>query len=79
MRSTCKIILKDGKVQSTKTSLDFCFHTDINGEEGLTSGEISGEGGGRGESGPEGVAGPGAEGGGRCPGREANVLGPEVD
>ena len=25
------------------------------------------------------VAGPGAEGGGRCPGREANVLGPEVD
>lgn len=26
MRSTFKIILKDGKVQSTKTNLDFCFH-----------------------------------------------------
>lgn len=68
-------------MQSTKTNLDFCFHTDIKGEEGLQSGEISGGrgGGGKGESGPEGVAGPGAEGGGRCPGREANVLGLEVD
>lgn len=52
---------------------------DIEGEEGLKSGEISGGGGGRGESRPEGVAGPGAEGGGRWPGREANVLGLEVD
>ena len=79
MKSTFKIILKDGKVQSTKTNLDFCFHTDIEGEEGLKSAEISGGGGGRGEFGPEGVAGPGAEGGGRWPGREANVLGLEVD
>ena len=29
MRSTFKIILKDGKVQSTKTNLDVCFHTDL--------------------------------------------------
>lgn len=72
MRSTFKIILKDGKVQSTKTNLDVCFHTDIEWGVGLKRGEISG-GGGRGESGS------GAEGEGSWPGREANALGLEVD
>lgn len=73
MRLTFKIILKDGKVQSTKTNLDVCFHTDIEWGGGTKAwGDLR-------RRRRKGGIWLRAEGGGSWPGREANALGLEVD